>query len=637
MYKVKNGTDSADRVYSGSAGKSRNSEAERLRSKGEALRHSRRNARSGKVVRNREEEQKRSQQLRERSGSRYADKRSDSGPVSGASSSRYADKQAAASAPVKRHPGRRSGSQRAAIAMQAKRAETRSARPDRSRRAPAAQAAPQPIAAAAPAANGYAVNAPNEQVNAPAVRPGLWQRWIAGLKRGDSLAVAVLAVVMTLIIGYSVVALFYSSHFYSGTTILGIDCGKLDVEQAKAAVTARIGEYTLEVDGRSGSEVIPAEAVGFTYKDEGGMEKLLASQKSWMWPVMMLLHPDTVLEVGTRYDHSRIADVVAKMACFSEENAIAPKDAYLGTDENGYVVVPEQPGALPDVKAVSALLTQALDQGRTKVSLEDADCYVKPQVTSDDPLLNEVAQKRNKLLGAKITIPFGNFNEVVDTQKLISFMAENRAGEYYISSDRIKAYVAQLANKYDTYGEYRSFRTSLGTAVDLYGGDYGWLLDQEATADELAECIRRKMVTTLDPIYTYTAMDRGLNDIGDTYVEICISLQEMWCYQDGVLMVDTPVVTGNPNRNNATPSGGVWAIDAKMQDYTLVGADYRTPVSFWMPFNGNVGIHDLKARYYFGGTIYLYNGSHGCVNTPLDAVEQIYNIVSVGTPVIVYE
>ena len=42
--------------------------------------------------------------------------------------------------------------------------------------------------------------------------------------------------------------------------------------------------------------------------------------------------------------------------------------------------------------------------------------------------------------------------------------------------------------------------------------------------------------------------------------------------------------------------GGVWEIDAKMRDYTLVGADYRTPVSYWMPFNGNVGIHDLKAR-----------------------------------------
>ena len=124
--------------------------------------------------------------------------------------------------------------------------------------------------------------------------------------------------------------------------------------------------------------------------------------------------------------------------------------------------------------------------------------------------------------------------------------------------------------------------------------------------------------------------------IGYTYVEICISQQRMWCYQDGNVIVDTPVVTGNPNKGNATPSGGVWAIDAKKRDAVLTGEGYTAPVSYWMPFNGNVGIHDME-RYAFGGTIYLSNGSHGCINTPYDQAEIIYNTVSIGTPVIVYE
>lgn len=29
-------------------------------------------------------------------------------------------------------------------------------------------------------------------------------------------------------------------------------------------------------------------------------------------------------------------------------------------------------------------------------------------------------------------------------------------------------------------------------------------------------------------------------------------------------------------------------------------------------------------------------GSNGCINTPLDAAEQIYGIISIGYPVIVY-
>ncbi len=39
------------------------------------------------------------------------------------------------------------------------------------------------------------------------------------------------------------------------------------------------------------------------------------------------------------------------------------------------------------------------------------------------------------------------------------------------------------------------------------------------------------------------------------------------------------------------------------------GADYASPVSFWMPFNGGVGFHDATWRSSFGGTIYQYNGS----------------------------
>ena len=60
-------------------------------------------------------------------------------------------------------------------------------------------------------------------------------------------------------------------------------------------------------------------------------------------------------------------------------------------------------------------------------------------------------------------------------------------------------------------------------------------------------------------------------------------------------------------------------------------------VHYWMPFNGGVGIHDLASRgNNFGGDIYMTNGSHGCINTPLDAAKKIFDTVSVGTPVIVY-
>lgn len=64
--------------------------------------------------------------------------------------------------------------------------------------------------------------------------------------------------------------------------------------------------------------------------------------------------------------------------------------------------------------------------------------------------------------------------------------------------------------------------------------------------------------------------------------------------------------------------------------------EYETDVDYWMPFNGDIGIHDMTERGAFGGDIYINNGSHGCINTPYDAAKQIYNIVSAGTKVVVW-
>ena len=43
-----------------------------------------------------------------------------------------------------------------------------------------------------------------------------------------------------------------------------------------------------------------------------------------------------------------------------------------------------------------------------------------------------------------------------------------------------------------------------------------------------------------------------------------------------------------------------------------------------MPFNGGIGFHDASWRSKFGGTIYQYSGSHGCINLPVDKAKLLY-------------
>ena len=439
-------------------------------------------------------------------------------------------------------------------------------------------------------------------------------------------------------ISYLVIAVFFAGRFYPGTTIYGINCTAKTADWVKSEIGNKIGSYSLTLEERENrTETIRADQIGLHYDDRGAVEERLSKQYSFLWPVMMPLRRREVTDISAVYDREHIDTALQTLGAVDPENQIPPENAYVGEGEEGYEVIPEVMGTTLRFDVFRQTVLDALDHGDERVSLEDHACYTLPSVLRDDEALIADAAKRNDLLGADIILDFSDRMEVIDTQQIMKFIIRDHEGEYKIDPDAIWTYVAELAEKYDTFGKTRTFRTSIGTTETLYGGDYGWAIEQNDTAQMILDDIREKKTETIEPIYAYTARSRNVNDIGDTYVEVCISRQEMWVYKDGYLVTDTPVVTGNPNLGNATPSGGVWAVDGKMQDYTLVGQGYRAPVDFWMPFNGNVGIHDLQSRYWFGSTIYLSNGSHGCVNTPLDAMEKIYEAIPIGAPVIVYE
>lgn len=142
---------------------------------------------------------------------------------------------------------------------------------------------------------------------------------------------------------------------------------------------------------------------------------------------------------------------------------------------------------------------------------------------------------------------------------------------------------------------------------------------------------------------TYRAVEKTISNkaygktIGDTYIEISIKQQRMWYYIDGELYVETPVVTGN-YPGYSTPTGA-YTIFQRMSPATLVGPTWCVNVNYWLAFTqSGCGIHDSTWRPSsdYGGTTYIGNGSHGCVNTPYSKVKQIYSKAKIGTHVVVY-
>lgn len=437
---------------------------------------------------------------------------------------------------------------------------------------------------------------------------------------------------------YIAVAVYFGFHFYENTTIYGVDCSQKTIDQVKLEVADRLDEYILTIECREGkTETISAEQIGLEFVDNNSIDQILRAQHCYIWPIMMLLDHSPEVSVAFSYDKEKAEQVLGSLTCMDAVLSVAPRDAYIGATDTGFEVIPEIMGTTLDRNKTLEAVLGALDGGASIVSLEEEGCYVEPQVYSDDKELNADAEAMSELARAYITYDFGEQKEVVNAPVIKDWIVELADGTFVIDDMRVTEYVESLAAKYDSFGLPVTFYTSIGTTESLSGGDYGWCIDQDATVVALLNALAEGYQGTMEPVYLFSAMSHENNGIGFTYVEICISQQRMWCYQNGNLIVDTPVVTGNPNKGWGTPSGGVWAIDAKKRDAILEGEGYEEPVDYWMPFNDNIGIHDFQERYHFGGTIYLTNGSHGCVNTPYDAVQKIFEAVSIGTPVIVYE
>ena len=130
-------------------------------------------------------------------------------------------------------------------------------------------------------------------------------------------------------------------------------------------------------------------------------------------------------------------------------------------------------------------------------------------------------------------------------------------------------------------------------------------------------------------------MNGTSSDIGNTYVEVNLTKQHIWCYKDGALVAEGDIVTGNVSSGWETPQG-VYKLKSKERDRILRGPGYASPVTYWMPFNGGIGLHDATWRNSFGGSIYKNNGSHGCINLPYNVASKIYNSIKVGDPIVCY-
>lgn len=339
------------------------------------------------------------------------------------------------------------------------------------------------------------------------------------------------------------------------------------------------------------------------------------------------------------------------------------EDAYLAQAADGsYEIVPEVYGTefadedlQYEVRAgIGGQLSgesdgeSALEEGKLELIFPES-IYIQPEVLDTDPELNLTRDAYNQYCHAQIVYQFGSQTETLGWDTVQEWLILED-GNGRLDKDKAWAFVQDLATRYNTRYETRTFQTTYGNTVTISPGlnEYGYTVNQDAEYAQLMEDLSGNAPVSREPVYVKTNAyenplyyhREGVDDLAGTYVEVNLSAQHLWFYKNGALITESDFVSGCVAKGHETQTGAFPLAYKKSPD-VLVGSNandgYRTQVNYWMPFYEGQGLHDATWRGSFGGNIYQSNGSHGCVNLPLSAAAVIYENIEPGMAIIIFK
>ncbi len=430
----------------------------------------------------------------------------------------------------------------------------------------------------------------------------------------------------------------YETSFFPNTVVNGIDVSGKSVDEAKAEIEKGLLNYTLTVAAReTEDEAITREEIGLHTEFDGSLEKLLEEQEPGQWIRHIRSVSSHQIDTMLVYDEEKLSERIRALKCMDKTNMREPENAAISEYDAAnkcYTILPAKQGTELIGENVKQAVKNAVEGLAENIDLDAEGCYTKPSVEESDESLLAALSEMNRYVSASVTYTFGDENEILDGSVIHTWLGME--GSRPVLDESLAAsYVKELAGKRDTAYREKTLKTSYGPVVTITKGNYGWRIDQKKETEELLAIVRAGEQKTREPEYLQKAASHGANDYGDTYVEINLTAQHIYFYKDGKLLVESDFVSGNEARGWATPAGA-YPLTYKQRNAVLRGVGYATPVSYWMPFNGGIGLHDASWRGSFGGSIYKTGGSHGCINLPPKTAKTIFENIKAGDPVLCY-
>ncbi len=468
------------------------------------------------------------------------------------------------------------------------------------------------------------------------------------MKQKKSLLIGITALIVILTISgiYFGLAWYYSERFCYGTWINGVYCTGKSVEEVNEELLSQVTYDKITVIDRN-NNCFEVNVADIDYKMDytTALDKIKEEQAWLNWIQYYFktqnfeIMPDVVFSEEKLNTLLMEADFM-NTEVYSENNIaeiILTDEGYCLMDHTINQIVPEQ---------VCIAVADSLYEMQDEVNIADIEgCYLSMEQNAKTKAVYSLWDEISDFQDFNLTYVLGNRKEYVDASVVAQWITvdeetgefvRDEEGKFVLNEAKVMEYVVALGEKYDTYGKEREFMSTRGDLITIEKSVYGNDIDEEDECALLIEdfCENRDGIVR-EPVYAQKAISQNEDDIGDTYIEVDMTEQMLYYYVDGEIVLETAVVTGNMRRGWDTPAV-VCSVYGKAKNRILRGATYATFVYYWMPVYGNIGLHDATWRKEFGDDIYMTDGSHGCINMPKDKAGELYGMLEIDTPVILF-
>lgn len=447
---------------------------------------------------------------------------------------------------------------------------------------------------------------------------------------------------------YFIYSLNYQDHFLPNTEVYGIDISDKNVEQAATTLHQKLDQMNFRITEKNQVLfTVSSKELKLKKNYPALLTELMKKQNPAFWGVKTLAFSQTEANpvknqnLTVLLDQKSLAQFENKVKNELNQKRTPPKNAGIELQGGKYQLIKQVEGNTIDFEKLQKKIETSIFNSNREITITESD-YQRPTVRDNDPQLQRNFQHLKTIQDTKITYQVANMATIAIPKATITRWIQFDDKNVNLNETEIYNFLANINSKYSTIGITRQFKTSDGASIKVTGGTYGRQIQLKTDCQK----VKDNLLAGKSGVITAATVGQGQanpnpNDLGKTYVEVSKAKQHEWVYVNGKLLLQSDIVTGKPTGKNQTPVG-TFVIWNKQRDTVLRGNNddgtkYKSPVSYWMPIDyTGVGLHDSPWQPKYGGDWYKEHGSHGCINNPPEIIAKFYDVLPIGTPVIIY-